>query len=151
MTIQYLYLKASDNLELLREAFDIMIAESPEVKKYGADIEAATKLITDEKRTFVIGALKAGRLLGVIIVSSASLWFNPKYRIAQDLLVWVHPEHRNSFIFIEMLERAEHVAKRAGIQSLKLGQLTGIDPERTARLYKSLGYRTIGFSSIKEL
>lgn len=63
--------------------------------------------------------------------------------MAWDLLTYVVPEHRGG-LGIRLIKAYIERAKLLDIDDIHIGVSTGLEPERTGKLYERLGFRHIG-------
>ena len=70
---------------------------------------------------------------------------------ATEELLYVLPEYRGKRVGVRLLREMERWAKAHGAKFLKIGNSTGITPERTARLYQHVGFTLYSNMFIKEL
>jgi GNAT superfamily N-acetyltransferase len=139
------------NPEYADLVIDALLEESAELKGTEIDCEHVKNMLATVPTIKCLIALDEEELLGTIILAVSPLWYAPKEIVARDLLVWVAPEHRGGSTFIRMIKAVESWALRANISRLYLSQSTGIEVERTARLYEKLGYSVSGFLSSKRI
>lgn len=71
--------------------------------------------------------------------------------IATDLGMFVHPNYRGSPMFVKMLLSFERWAKERGANKVILYHSTGIEPEKTKRLFSKLEYVEFGSIFDKEI
>ena len=130
---------------------DALLAESRELEGIAVDREHIRRLLGAKGPVQCLVAREGEVLLGTIILSVGPLWYAPKVLVARDLLVWVAPEHRGGSTFIRMIRAMEAWARNVGIAKIYLSQSTGIEVDKTARLYEKLGYSVSGFLSCKRM
>ena len=70
---------------------------------------------------------------------------------AHDLGWWVKQTARGSAAAVLLLNDFSSWARAKGARLVMVGQSTGINIERTTRLYEHCGFRVIGFNTVKEL
>jgi GNAT superfamily N-acetyltransferase len=72
--------------------------------------------------------------------------------LASDLLMYVSPEHRGGMIAPRLVKRYIKWATDLGVRYIQLGQSTGIGSmERVAKFYEGMGFKTVGFNTLKEV
>lgn len=130
---------------------DALLVESRELDGLAVDREHVRRLLGAKGPVQCLVAREGEALLGTIILSIGPLWYAPKVLVARDLLVWVAPEHRGGSTFIRMIRAMEAWARNVGITKLYLSQSTGIEVDKTVRLYEKLGYSVSGFLSCKRM
>ena len=69
--------------------------------------------------------------------------------VANDFALYVDKEHRGGTIGLRLVKKFEKWAFDNGAKVILLGIGTGIEAERTARLYDRLGYKTHGYTTLK--
>lgn len=72
-------------------------------------------------------------------------------KFAGDFVLYVLPEYRGSSAAKRLVRAIEAWAKEQGATEVLLGISTGVETERTAKLYEHLGYRESGRSLIKHV
>lgn len=60
--------------------------------------------------------------------------------VASDLILYVDPEHRGSSAAPRLIKAYEQWARGVGVKEIQLGVSTGVQPERTLRLFEKLGF-----------
>jgi len=68
------------------------------------------------------------------------MFMNTDTFIAQELFWWVDEDKRNTGIGIEILKKAEDIAKEQGAIIMMMLSLKKLDGEKVNKLYQSLGY-----------
>ena len=71
--------------------------------------------------------------------------------VANDIGWFVRNSKRGSAAAALLLTDFENWARNEGAVLCLLGQSTGIDIEKTVKLYSHCGYRTVGYNTVKEL
>jgi hypothetical protein len=69
---------------------------------------------------------------------------------ARDLAWFVKPSRRGGYAAVLLVADWERWGKEKGVKKFMLGQSTGVDIETTRALYERLGYRVVGFNTVKE-
>jgi|TARA_R100000479_G_C6303986_1_gene171394 GNAT superfamily N-acetyltransferase len=90
------------------------------------------------------------QVVGMIVGFVAPHYFT-QATIAADLLCYVTPEKRGGTYGFRLIKAFEQWAYEQGASMVTLGITTGINTERTARLYEKLGYKQSGLILRKEL
>lgn len=123
-----------------------MASESPEyqdfefsVDKFGDLLEVV--LIDPDKLCLVME--DEGKLVGMMIGVVMPHFFSGD-RLALDLLVYVAPKYRGRCAGRQLLSRYVAWAKGRDVKQIRLGTTTGIEVERTAKLFGRCGFREIG-------
>jgi GNAT superfamily N-acetyltransferase len=68
-----------------------------------------------------------------------------------DIGFYVNPNHRGSRAAIKLLAKLEDWARDNNINDVCIGQTTAVNMEKTQQFYNRLGYKTVGFNTIKHL
>lgn len=71
--------------------------------------------------------------------------------IVQDLFIYVHENARHGYLGVKLIKQLEAFADKRGAKVVCLGITTGINEERTAKLYEKLGYTYSGSIWKKEI
>ena len=96
-------------------------------------------------------APKDHAIVGLLLVSSTPIWYNPAFTQWSDLFSWVRADVREQGVFSRMVGVLEVAARQAGVKRIALAQSSGHNVQETADLYGRMGYRVTGFLSVKEL
>lgn len=80
-----------------------------------------------------------GGIAGFFCAAEATHFFG-RDRYACDVAVYVHPDHRGGPGFVRMMKAYEAWCRIRGVREIHIGLSTGIELEKTARLYEKLGY-----------
>lgn len=93
-----------------------------------------------------------GVIVGMIAGYLTGMFFNPKYLLAQDLVLYVQPEFRgHGATVVRLIKSFERWAKDSGAFRVLLGITVGINDEQAEGLYARLGYKLAGQVFKKEL
>lgn len=84
-----------------------------------------------------------GERIGMLVGYIAEHTFG-RDKVAQDFINFVLPERRGIMAGKAMIHMFEDWAKRKGVAEVYLGITTGVEVERTAKLYERLGYERAG-------
>ena len=76
-------------------------------------------------------------LLGFVVFP---MFMNNDTIIAQELFWWVDEDKRKTGVGIEILKKAEDIAREHGATTMMMLSLKKLDGEKVNKLYKSLGY-----------
>lgn len=71
--------------------------------------------------------------------------------IACDLGLFILPHKRGGTAAPRLIQEFERWAKAKGAKEVHMSQSTGVEVDRTRRLYESMGYTVVGFCSKKEI
>lgn len=92
---------------------------------------------------FGVIAYKDTNPVGMIGGALATQFFGPSI-FAYDFGWYVTPKQRGSSIAIRLLKKFEKWAKKRGAEELHLGVTTGVNPEKTAKMFERMGYTYVG-------
>ena len=95
-------------------------------------------------------AIQDSKIIGFIGGVLAPYFFSKKMRVS-DVGFYVAPNHRGSRAAIKLIQALENWAKQNNISDVCLGQTTAINMEKTQKFYNRLGYKTVGFNTVKHL
>jgi len=92
---------------------------------------------------FGVVAEKHGEIIGFMIGFCAEEYFSLN-KTASDLALYVIPKERGGHAAYAILLRFKSWTKKRGAKTVSLGITTGVEVERTKKLYKALGFKEIG-------
>ena len=95
-------------------------------------------------------AEKDNKLIGFIAGMVQPYFFSQRKRVT-DMGFFVQPEHRGSSAAIKLIKALENWAKENNVVDVCLGQTTAVKLEETQKFYTRLGYKTVGFNTVKHL
>ena len=95
-------------------------------------------------------AVKENKIIGFIAGVIGPYFFSTKMRVS-DIGFYVAPEYRGSRAAIKLLVQLENWAKENNIADICIGQTTAVNMEKTQQFYNRLGYKTVGFNTVKHL
>lgn len=98
----------------------------------------------------VFGAFDDNKLIGFISGMHHEYFFSSNKKVS-DLGFYILPEYRGSRASIKLLKELENWAQSFGVEDLYLGQTTAVNIEKTQKFYERLGYKTVGFNTVKHL
>lgn len=78
-------------------------------------------------------------LRGFMFGNANRTWFDPELN-AYELLLYILPEYRGSFLAPRLIKQFEIAATRLGCIHVRAGTSTHVNTEKTLRLYERLGY-----------
>ena len=108
------------------------------------------KMLVKYSDGVVFVAESDGKLAGFIAGMVQKYFFSLKERVT-DMGFYVKPEFRGSSAAIRLIQALEQWAIKREVNDLYIGQTTAVEIEKTQRLYEHLGYRTVGFNTVKHL
>lgn len=95
-------------------------------------------------------AVRDGTVLGAMFGVIREPYFT-RERVAYDMAWFMLRSERGSSLAVRLLREFEKWAAKRGAKAVMLGQSTGVDIERTTRLYERLGYATVGVNAVRVL
>jgi GNAT superfamily N-acetyltransferase len=95
-------------------------------------------------------AIDDDKIVGFMAAMVHEYFFSNRKRVS-DLGLYVLPEYRGSRAALKLVKSLETWAKQTGADDLHLGQTTAVDIDKTRQFYERLGYKTVGFNTIKHL
>jgi GNAT superfamily N-acetyltransferase len=95
-------------------------------------------------------AIDNDKIVGFMAAMVHEYFFSNRKRVS-DLGLYVLPEYRGSRAALKLVKSLETWAKQTGADDLHLGQTTAVDIDKTRQFYERLGYKTVGFNTIKHL
>jgi GNAT superfamily N-acetyltransferase len=95
-------------------------------------------------------ATKENKIIGFLAGVIGPYFFSTRKRVS-DIGFYVLPEYRGSRVAIKLLAALENWAKDNNITDVCIGQTTAVNMEKTQQFYNRMGYKTVGFNTIKHL
>lgn len=95
-------------------------------------------------------AIENDKIIGFISAIAHEYFFSNR-KTASDLGFFVLPEFRGSRAALKLVKSLENWAKEIGVDDLHLGQTTAVEMDKTKKFYERLGYKTVGFNTVKQL
>lgn len=123
-----------------------MAAESPRYARLRFDemkLTATLGPLIVQPHGFVWVALDVSKIIGVMVGLVCEHWMSND-RVAQDLALYVAPEHRGSGAADLLVNGFRQWAAGQGAVITQGGVSTGVGTEATARLYERLGWTRCG-------
>lgn len=84
-----------------------------------------------------------GMICGAFLGMVTEQWFS-RALVAQDLALFVRPEHRGRMAGMRLVERFKLWARTRGAVDVEVGVNTGVATERTGYLLRACGFRPVG-------
>ncbi len=91
-----------------------------------------------------------GTVVGVVAAIIFPFYLNRNHMTAQELWMWVDPEHRGH-TGRYLMAAFEKTVKKKGVQSLSVTAQHSIKPEATGRLYRRAGFQPTDHSYMKRI
>jgi GNAT superfamily N-acetyltransferase len=92
-----------------------------------------------------------GEIVGLILVAVFPFHFNPKHKVATELVFYVTEKGRGHGLGKQLLKKAEQVAKQRGVRLFSMVAHENVDSTSAHSLYDNLGYERSEVAYIKEL
>jgi len=108
------------------------------------------KLVVKGKNFIVFLAEENNVLVGFIAGMKQSYFFSNKEKVT-DMGFYVKPENRGGRAAIKLLKELEIWAKNMGVEDVCISQFTAVNVEKTQKFFSHLGYKTVGFNTVKHL
>lgn len=139
--------------EMMKDAYE----ESDVMKRFPFSERRVLEMLeyaTIDPRLFSNASIKMGKerpiIEGVVVASVGSMFYTEE-PIVNDVVVYVRPEFRNSFVLRRLLVAYERWAQRIGVKKLIFTQGTGNSPDRTEKLMEGFGWKWIGSMMIRDM
>ena len=136
----------SEDVVKIKELTDVMLKDT----MLGVATTNKIERIVNSPSTFVMLAFDREKLVGCIAGVVHQSLFNDITKVT-DVGLFVLPEYRKSKIGFMLIKQLEQWARYNKASQIWLGQTTGNNPERIAKMYERLGYTLCGFNSVKEI
>lgn len=94
-------------------------------------------------------AVQGDVVLGGFFGTISTNYFS-QLKSARDLAWFIRPGRRGSVAAVMLVADWEAWGHANGAVSFHLGQSTGVQVEATRKLYEKLGYRVVGYNTVKE-
>jgi GNAT superfamily N-acetyltransferase len=145
-----------------------LIVEELSLSRLEEFLEIVTKMVTEAEFSYaklekhkilqlyknqnviVILAIDDDKIVGFIAAMLHEYFFSNRKRVS-DLGFYVLPKYRGSRAAIKLVKSLETWAKQTGADDLHLGQTTAVEIDKTRQFYERLGYKTVGFNTVKHL
>lgn len=95
-------------------------------------------------------AIEDDKIIGFISGIFSEYFFSNRKQVT-DLGFFVLPEFRGSRTALKLVKSLEAWAKQQGADDLHLGQTTAVEMDKTRQFYERIGYKTVGFNTVKHL
>ena len=99
-------------------------------------------LIGNEDALFIV-AERDNKIIGMMAGTVQEHWMS-EARVACDLFVFIEPAHRGGITGPRMLDLYTGWSLNKNVGLIMLGAMTGVAPQKTARLFGLLGYEQMG-------
>ncbi len=99
--------------------------------------------ITSPDGLCITAVSETGEVVGGFIGGFNEHWFGHT-RVAYDLALFLHPDHRGGSAGVRLLKKAFEVAKERGAVDMIVSNSTGYETERVEKLYEFVGMTRLG-------
>ncbi len=97
---------------------------------------------------FCVVAEKDGEVVGGMMGDVYTPWYSND-RMGIDYTLYIEPEHRNGLLAVKMVKKFEQWCISMGAKQIRPGIGTG--DKNAIRLYKALGYKSVGEWFLKDV
>lgn len=147
--IQYTPQYKDQVLDIAREMHALSIYADMEFDTAKVDKQLSLCGTSVKERYFKI-AVRDGVVLGGLLGSVSPTFFCDEL-LAKDL-AWMVTENKRGYgAALKLIGDFEEWAKSMGAKKVMIGQSTEMDIEKITKLYLHLGYRLVGFNTVKEV
>jgi len=132
-----------EDVPRLVEIGQAMAQESPRWSRLEYSVEKVAQMIDSLLCTsdgLVLVSRIDGEITGGIMAVARSNWMSNEV-IAQEIALFILPEHRASFAACRLISAMVAWSKTKGARWIEAGISTGVHTERTAQLYERLGFK----------
>lgn len=139
MTLRF---ATKDDLDSIASLGAVMHAESS-FSPMNYDSQKVKKTFSEliEARQFVVVSEHGGAVVGGMAGVCAQTWFGSDM-IANDLALFIHPEHRGGLIPVRLIKSFVRWAELAGAKQIRPGVTTG--SLAAEKIYEKLGFAKCG-------
>ena len=130
------------------ELVKAMVTES-EFNEAKPDFASIWRLHKNENTNAFL-AIDQNKAVGFISGILTPYFFSKKMRVI-DLGFYITKEYRGSRAAIKLIKALEVWTRQNNVTDICLGQWTAINMEKTQQFYNRLGYKTVGFNTVKHL
>ncbi|MEJ2895811.1 GNAT family N-acetyltransferase [Bordetella avium] len=131
-----------DDVPAMVELGRLMVEESPRWRRLRYSPERVGNTLTaliESPSGLVLIARRQGLVVGGIVASVGQPWLSDEL-VAEEHVLFMHPQYRASIIPARLIAAMVAWAKGKGCRWVEAGIASGVHPERTAGLYKTLGF-----------
>ncbi len=94
---------------------------------------------------------KEGELLGIVLATKAPVFWNYQSMIVDNLLTYVPKKNRGTWVGIKLIKGMIDWAKSVNATKITISTTSGINSERTSKLYEKLGFKNMGAACVMQL
>lgn len=137
-----------DDIPALVELGRAMTAESPRYSRLEFSASRFSRLLShliSSPEGLVLVARRDGVLIGGILASCAPSWMSDA-SICQEIALFILPQYRGGFTATRLISGVVAWSKIRGAAWCEVGVSTGVNVDRTTRLYQKLGFSPVTIS-----
>lgn len=114
-------------------------------------ISKVSDLSTSDYGVVFVAETEGGALCGMIAGEIMELWFNPEYKVTQELFWWTDESHR-CMLWRSLLNELVRWSEKSGCRKISMrSSLSNSGTEKLERIYKKWGFVPYDVFYIKEL
>jgi hypothetical protein len=92
----------------------------------------------------VVGQMEEGRMVGALLATSSSTFFNAKAIVIENILTYVSKKARGKLYGKKLIKMQNKWGEWLGAVHSHISTISAVDSDRTTRLYALLGYDIVG-------
>lgn len=102
-------------------------------------------LVDEDESTYFARIVECdGEIIAMMLAYVTEFYFSTA-RIAQDFLLYVHPDHRGSSAAVRLIKEFMRWTEDKDIVQEQLGITEGVNNEAVAKMYEKFGYKLAGY------
>lgn len=131
-----------DDIDAIVRLGEVMHAESRYSRMaYSAErVRACAAALIESADGLALVVEAQGQVVGGILATVAAPWFSDE-PMASDVAIFIDPAHRGGRLVVRLMQRYALWAVSRGAVIVAAGVSSGVDTERTVRLFERLGWR----------
>lgn len=90
------------------------------------------------------------KYIGFMLAGISTYFFGDETS-SYDMALFVDPEYRGGFAVVRLVQSYEDWARSKNVSEIYLSQFTGVDIDKTSKLYSKLGYTQLGCTTKKRI
>lgn len=143
----------TQNLQKLHKLMAPYVHEVKLVAAHSFDLSFATRSVERfiENNSYVVFVVEDNsEFIAVFIASIDQVWWSDK-KMTEDIFLYVAEKHRGTLAAVKLIQAYKDWALGHGADVVRLSSMSGIHPERTAKLYQRMGFDPIGMINVLEV
>jgi GNAT superfamily N-acetyltransferase len=88
-------------------------------------------------------ACEGDEIQGLFIGSIGTHYFGNSTH-SSDKAIYVRPENRNGSIGLKLVKHYVELAKKIGVDDIRIGNTSGVEIKKVWKLYERIGFKLIG-------